>query len=240
MAFSGSTDFSYTRDQIIKAALRKCRAYDPDGGAPEAYQTRDAAEALNLILKEVQTQGALLWVQVEKELNLARGKRTYTIGPSGDLNTDRPIRIYNPRRYQISTKESVPVDTYGRADYNLLTNKFTTGEVSAVFYDRTITQGTLYVWPVPNDSKYKLNFTAEVPLQDFDASGDDAHMPSYAYEYFVWALAASVGSEYGLPLNEIGYFEQKAAQKLNNLLDFEEESDGFQIIPDYSSYHGGG
>jgi hypothetical protein len=238
MAFSGSTDFTYTRDQTIKAALRKCRAYDADGGAPEPYQIRDAAEALNIILKELQTEGALLWVQVEKELNLAKGKRSYTVGPSGDLSTDRPLRIYNPRRYQISTKESIPMNLYSRADYNDLTNKFTTGEAINVYYDRQITQGVLYVWPVPSDSKYKLNFTAEVPLQDFDASGDDAHMPSYAYRYFVWALAAEIASEYGIPLDESDRWAAKASALRDNLLEFEEEEDGFQMVPDWPSYQG--
>lgn len=239
MAFSGSTDFTYTRDQLIKAALRKCRAYDTDGGAPEASQIRDAAEALNLVLKEIQTHGVLLWVQAEKELVLAKGKAEYTIGPSGYLNTDRPLRVSNLRRRLISTKEDTPITVYSRSDYNDLTNKTSTGTVTVAFYERSITQGTLKVWPTPEDSKYKLMFTAEVPLQDFDASGDDAHMPSYAYNYFLWSLAASLGSEYGLPLEEIGYFEQKAAGFLENLLDFEEEEDGFQMVPDMQSYQAG-
>lgn len=239
MAFSGSTDFSYTRDQIIKAALRKCRAYDPDGGAPEAYQTRDAAEALNLILKEVQTQGVLLWVTTVKTLTTVASQASYTIGPSGDLNTDRPIRISNIYRRLVTDTEDTPMRQYSRAEYELLTNKTTEGDPSIAYYERSITTGTLYLWPVPADASYSIRFTAEVPLQDFDASGDTAHMPAYAYEFFVWALAASLGSEYGLPLEEIGYFEQKAAKKLDNLLDFEEEEDGFQMVPDSTCYGGG-
>lgn len=236
MAFSGSTDFTYTRDQIIKAALRKCRAYDVDGGAPEAYQTRDAAEALNLILKRLQTEGVILWVQDEIEINLAKGKREYTIGPGGYSDRSRPLRISNPYRRLISTKEDTPMEVYSRSDYSYLTNKFTTGVPINVYYDRQINQGELYVWPVPEDSKYKLIFTAEIPLQDFDASGDDAHMPSYAYEYFVWALATSLAPEYGLPLEEMDRFAAMAQSAKDDLLEFEEESDGFQIIPDWSSY----
>lgn len=239
MAFSGTTDFDYTRDQLIKAALRKCRAYDTDGGAPEAYQIRDAAEALNLILKEVQTHGVLLWTQSELVIPLAKGKRDYSIGPSAYVDSDRPLRIVEPRRRLISTKEDVPVNLYSRSDYNQLTNKFTTGVANAVFFERTITTCNLYVWPVPDDSLYQIIATAEIPLQDFDSSGDDAYMPSYAYNYFLWALAGSLGSEYGLPLEEIGYFEQKASMYLENLLDFEEEEDGFQLIPDWPSYQGG-
>lgn len=238
MAFSASTNFTYTRDQVIKAALRKCRAYDADVDTPEAYQTRDAAEALNLIHKSLQLQGTLLWVVKDQEINLSKGKRVYTIGPSGDTNTDRPLRISDPRWRDISDNTDIPVTLVGRQDYNGLTNKFATGRPTWVYYDRKIVLGEISVWPVPEDSKGKLFVTADIPLQDFDASGDDAHMPSYAYAYFVWALAADLASEYGIPLQESMVWEQKAAGLKDDLIDFEEEESGFQLIPDYS-YSGG-
>lgn len=238
MAFSGSTDFSYTRDQLIKAALRKCRAYDADGGAPEPYQVRDAAETLNLLLKSLQTQGVLLWVQEDIELSLVKGKQTYTIGPSGYLDRSRPLRAYSFRRRDISTKEDTQITQYSKSDYAALTNKSDTGVPTIAYYERSITQGNISVWPVPDNSKYKLIFTVDSQLQDFDASGDTAHMPSYAYNYFVWALAAELGSEYGLPLDEISLFEQKASIYKADLLDFEEEEDGFQIVPAWHPYEG--
>ena len=236
MAFSGSTDFTYTRDQTIKAALRKCRAYDSEHGAPEAYQTRDAAEALNLIVKEIQTEGAILWSRSFIELTMAKGKRSYSIGPSGYADQARPLRIFNPVRREISSKEDIPMNIYSRSDYDNLTNKFVTGVPINIYYDRQITQGDVYVWPVPEDSKYKLILTAEAPLQDFDASGNDAYMPSYAYSYFLWELAASIAPEYGIPLEEKMAFKAEAKGYKERLLDFEEESDGFQIVPDMSCY----
>lgn len=238
MAFSGSTDFTYTRDQIIKAALRKCRAYDAEHGAPEAYQTRDAAEALNLLVKEFQTEGAILWARSTVEVTLAKGKRSYTVGPSGYVDQARPLRIFNPVRREISTKEDIPLNIYGRMDYDNLTNKFETGVPVNIYYDRKITQGEVYVWPVPDTSKYKLVMTVEAPLEDFDASGNDAYMPSYAYSYFVWALAASLAPEYGLPLDEKMAFQAEAKGFKERLLDFEEESDGFQMVPDMTCYGG--
>jgi hypothetical protein len=236
MAFSGSTDFSYTRDQIIFAALRKCRAYDTDGGSPEAYQTRDAAEALNLILKRLQLEGTLLWVQQDVEVNLAKGKASYTIGPTGYVTTSRPLRIFDPMIRDISDDSDVPLDPYSKMDYANLTNKTATGKPSAIYYSRQINDGIIYVWPVPDSSKYKLKVTAEVQLQDFDASGNTAYMPSYAYSYFVWALAAEIAPEYGLDLQEQQLLEVKAERFKTDLLAFEEEEDGFQFIPDSTSY----
>lgn len=236
MAFSSSTDFSYTRDQIIKAALRKCRAIDAEHESAEAYQTKQGAEGLNILLKSLQQEGVLLWVQQNVEVNLVKGKRSYTIGPSGNVNIARPLRVFNPFRRNISTKNDVPLNQYSKSDYAALTNKFTTGTPSAIYYSRQITLGELYVWPVPDTSTEKVVLTAEVQLQDFDASGDTAHMPPYAYEYFIWALAAYLSSDYGLPLQERAYFEQKAEVKKQDLLQFEEEEDGVQFIPAHSVY----
>jgi hypothetical protein len=231
MAFSGSNDFTYTRDQIIKAALRKCRAYDVDGGAPEAYQIRDAAEALNLIAKRMSTKGTVLWSETELEIQLAKGKASYTVGASAYINTTRPLRMHHPRLRTNSTKEDVPLQMYSRSDYTALTNKFSTGTPTAIWYDRSITQGVVYVWPVPDVSTKKLIATADIPLQDFDASGNDAHCPSYVYEYFVWALAAAVAPEYGIPLPERQEFTMRAMEYENDVLEYEFEEEGVQFVP---------
>lgn len=232
MAFSGTTTFSMTRDEIIRAALRKCRAIDAESDAPEPHQTKHAAESLNRIVKRLATQGTLLWAETEVVVDLAKGKRSYTIGPSGDVVGDRPLRIHNTRWRDITDNTDIPITLKGRTDYLTLTNKFSTGRPTWVYYDRRINDGEVTVWPVPEDSKGQLRFTADVSIQDFNASGDEVHAPSYAYDYLVYALAADQAPEYGLPPQDTMYLEQKAAGFKDDLLDFEEEESGFQLVPD--------
>ncbi len=60
MATSGSTNFDLTRNQIIRAALRKVGAYDK-GDSPEQADVNDAVETLNVLVKSWQNKGVRLW-----------------------------------------------------------------------------------------------------------------------------------------------------------------------------------
>jgi hypothetical protein len=232
MAYSGSTDFEYTRDQLIKAALRKCRAYSPEGDDLQEYQITTAAEALNIIAKTLATSGTVLWLQTNLEIPLVKGKRSYTLGPSGDVVTVRPTRVFNPVRRKISDNTDTPMDRYSRSDYENLTNKFVKGTPVNIFYDRRVADGELYVWPVPDTSTQKIILTVEIPMQDFDSSGDTAYVPSYAYSYLVWQLAADLASEYGISLEESRGWEVKAMAAKAELLAFEDDTTEIQLMPD--------
>ena len=232
MAFSGTTTFSMTRDELINAALIKVRAIDAESDSPEPYQTQNAASALNRIIKRLATQGTLLWAEEEVVVDLAKGKASYTIGPTGDVVTSRPLRIHNTRWRDITDNTDIPITLKGRMDYLTLTNKLSQGRPTWVYYDRKIDDGEVTVWPVPEDSKGQLRFTADVAIQDFNASGDTAHVPSYAYDYLVYALASDQAPDYGLPIEDTMLLERRAAMLKEDVLDFEEEESGFQLTPD--------
>lgn len=83
MALSGVKTWSVTRNEIIQAALRKVGAYDSGAGAA-AYEYTDAAFALNAIVKELAAEGVGLWLRQTTVLILSSGRRSYSLGPTGD------------------------------------------------------------------------------------------------------------------------------------------------------------
>jgi len=60
MTTSGSYDFTLTRNQIITGALRKVGAVS-QGNVPSAPQISETAEALNALVKSLQTRNVHLW-----------------------------------------------------------------------------------------------------------------------------------------------------------------------------------
>lgn len=86
MTTSGSVNFAITRDDIIKAALRKIGVLE-GGEVPSADDTTDAALALNMMLKARSTRGFPLWAQQQATLFLQQGVHRYLLGPSGDHGT---------------------------------------------------------------------------------------------------------------------------------------------------------
>ena len=72
MATSGTTDFSSSRDTIIKGALRKVGAL-AQGQTPTTNDVNDAAEALNNLVKAWMADGMPLWKISTYNFNLTNG-----------------------------------------------------------------------------------------------------------------------------------------------------------------------
>lgn len=83
MATSGTIVFNRTRDQLIKAALRKCGIL-AEGETATAQQISDAAEDLNMMVKAWKAMGINLWCYQEVAVFPVVGQSSYNISPTGD------------------------------------------------------------------------------------------------------------------------------------------------------------
>ena len=86
MATSGSTDYSQTRDDIIKRALRLIGAL-AQGESPTTDQVTEAAVALNGLVKAWEADGMPLWAIKERTITLQATTNTYT------LTTPKPLKV---------------------------------------------------------------------------------------------------------------------------------------------------
>lgn len=90
MARSGSYDFSLAGDAILRGAIRIVKGI---GGTPPANaksgqaEITEAREALNMMLKDWQSQGIGMWLNKEIIVFLAYQDGAYSLGPSGDHAT---------------------------------------------------------------------------------------------------------------------------------------------------------
>lgn len=87
MATSGKTNFNQTRNEIIKAALLKCRV-TAEGEDETAEMIKTGTRELNSIIKFWQAQGYHLWKTPEAYIFLEHGKDVYKLGTDGDLATE--------------------------------------------------------------------------------------------------------------------------------------------------------
>jgi len=87
MARSGSTDFNLEQSQILNGAIRIIQGMGgklPGGRKTAMSELQDAAQALNMMLKQWQGEGVGLWLN--KEINVFPAYQTgsYSLGSSGD------------------------------------------------------------------------------------------------------------------------------------------------------------
>lgn len=79
MTTSGSTVYSMTRDNIIRAAMRKLGILG-QGQQPTAQDISDASQALNLMIKGWVAKGMNLWTMREGVLFLAAAQQHFKLG----------------------------------------------------------------------------------------------------------------------------------------------------------------
>jgi hypothetical protein len=205
MATSGSTNFSTTRDALIKYALLQIGAIG-EGDTPNATQLTDGAYMLNLVVKHLQAkEGMPLWARKQTSFSLTASS-SFTIGVGATVNTPRPIRIYSAfiRDTSATPDSDVKLHLLTRSEYDQLSSKEQTGSPSCFFYEPAGAQGsvsgTIYLWPKPDSASVAnktVYITYQRPFEDFDASSDEPDFPQEWYFPVMWRLAWSLGPSYG-------------------------------------------
>lgn len=92
MATTGISNFTVTRDDVIKAAMRALGALGV-GESPVAEDYVNCSQALNIMIKSWMKKGAALHVYSELSLPLTAGIQSYPIGPTAGYLTTAGVSI---------------------------------------------------------------------------------------------------------------------------------------------------
>ncbi len=201
MPTSGSTDFSVTRDDIIKRALRLIGAL-AQGETPTSDQTTEAALALNGLVKAWQVDGMPLWAVKTYAITLTDSVGTYRIGVGQTVNTPKPLKVLQAFNHDTNSDVDIPMRILTHKEYNMLGNKTSEGNPIHCWYDPQNSYGDLHLFPVPDTiaaTNNTINIVYQRPFEDFDSSTDTPDFPQEWYDALAYGLACRLAPEYGLP-----------------------------------------
>lgn len=146
---------------------------------------------------------------------------------------NRPQRIDTDAAYwRSSAGQDTPIKLISRAEYAQLSNKTTEGKIVQAFYDPQLTNGTLYVWPTPDNATDVLRFWYERILEDFDEA---ANTPDFAIEWgeaLIYGLADRLSASAAVSLQERAYFKAEAREKLDIAMGYDRENTPVFFQPD--------
>lgn len=160
MTTSGTSTFNYTRDQIIRRALRQCGAI-ASGETPDAQTVTDAADALNAMVKEWNTIGIHVWAESEGILFLQAEQAQYSVGPSA---TDQATQT-NPPNFAQTTLSAAAANGATSISVTSSTNITISDNIGVLLDD-----GSLFWTTVSN--KVSTTITLASGLTDSAASGN--------------------------------------------------------------------
>jgi len=231
MTITSSYDFSTSRDELIRGALRLAGGIG-EGEVPRTAQYTEAAEALNMLVKSWQVDGMPLWVISEYTLALVEGTNTYTI------SSPKLLKVIQAWNRNTTSNIDIPMRIITRDEYNRLGNKLSSGNPIQVLCIPNRTDTTVKVFPTPdaNSELYnEIHLVYQKPYSDFDSSTDEPEFPSEYFEAIKFNLAHRLSPEYGMTLQDRKQLLQEAILLKTEALGFgsEEGSLFFGVTRDY-------
>lgn len=236
MALSGSTNYNLTATQFIELAFQEI-GDNPVGQSLPGDLLVYGMTKLNLLLKSLRNEGVHLFLRSNISITPVSTKFLYTIGPSGaDVTAPKPFRLIDAYYRKTSTKYNQPLTLLTRDQYFGLSARevSTDSTVSQVFYDPTLTNGSLYVFPIPNAtaaSDYKIELYVERVFDDIDNPSDDIQIPPHYYKAVLLQLAYDLSLPSRLSAYERAILKNDAEEAMMKAIDAEQEA-YIQLTPE--------
>lgn len=238
MATSNSTNFTVTRDDIIKRALRLLGVV-AQGETPTTDQVTEAAFALNMLAKAWQADGMPLWAIKQTSITLVNGQREYVMGIGQAIDIPKPLKIYEAFNRSSTSNVDIPMRPLTKQEYNLLGNKSSSGNPIQFYYDPQRVSGTLSVFPVPTTIEAAANtivITYQRPFEDFDSATDEPDFPQEWFDALSYGLACRLAPEYGIPPTDRKTLWQEMSLIKQDALNFGLENGSMFFEVDRRSY----
>lgn len=245
-----SSTYTVTRDQIITLALRKLGVLEL-GETPDSDTIDNATMSLNLLIKQLSTEGLKLWKISELIVPLTISQTSYVLGGNTSTLmydslaptvaiTDKPLKVIQGfyRNIQVTPYIDTPVLLVSKQEYNVLGSKFSTGTANTIFYDPRTLNGILYVYLTPDlnaSTNIELHLVAQMPLNDISGATEIPDFPNEWMNCLVWNLADQLTLEYGVPMNSRQEITQRAGSYKAMLTDWDVEAASTSFSPDFRS-----
>lgn len=193
---------STVRD-LINSSLRKIGAI-ASGETCSAAEQSDAMVALNHMLDSWSNEGLVVFAKARESFPLVPGQSSYTMGPAGDFDTPRALKIERAA-VEIITNGTAPIEITLR-----LINQDQYAEIRIKDLVSTLprdlyAEGTnpleiVRLYPIPSDANNLIIYSWK-PLATFANASNDVEFPPGYIKALIYGLAIELAPEYGKPLD---------------------------------------
>lgn len=180
--------------QLIESSCRLIGVL-ASGEQLTADEANDALNALKDLLENWSTEELSVWGRSTETFNTVAGQATYTIGPGGNWDTDRPVRIASA--YSVFSGVSYPLLTVGQEQYDALALKTLQEPIpQQLLYVNDNPLGRITLYPVPSDAIPVVLSIDRVLDSDITLATSLVYPPGYA-KALRFALAVELCPEFG-------------------------------------------
>lgn len=166
------------------------------GETPNADEAVDGLKVLNDILENWSTERLSVWQTNSQQFALTTNVATYTIGPGGDFDTIRPVRV-SPSYSRINSTD-FPIQTWSLAEYSQVAVKTVGGIPERMVYLNEYPLGQIILYPVPAAASSTLFLNVDRQLDSPVTLATQLAFPPGYEKALRFALAVNLCPEYGI------------------------------------------
>ena len=185
-----------TAIDLITRAMKLAKVIS-SGETPTAEESNDALAMLNDILENWSTESLSVWASVNDVVATVGGQATYTVGPAGNFNINRPQRVDGA--YITLQGVDFPLQPIGQLEFNAISLKAQQSEIPEfLLYVADFPLGRITLWPVPSQA---LPLTLSTPrlLTQIPALATAINYPPGAVKALLYSLAIELATAFGAP-----------------------------------------
>ena len=219
MAVSGTYNFNLDIDEVIQEAMEMIGGEDTLGHEPAS-----ARRSINLMLKDWQNRGILLWSTSVSSVTVAASTTAYDLAST---TIDALEVVLNRDDTDIQLTRISP------EEYLLIPNKTQTGRPMQYSIRRGRDNPVMSVWPIPENSTDVLKMEIFSELQDVNKSADqNADLPKRFLPPLTCGLSYYMSMKRpGVEPGRIQMLKVNYEEKLARAMEEDRERASMHIVP---------
>lgn len=234
-----SSDHAAEDSEIVRTTLSVAEASGQTVISVTSSTGMTAADKVGVVLDDDTFHWTTI-VSVDSSTQITITVATTGAAASGNLvyaytnDLARPLRIIDVRRRDESNDQDTPIIVQSHEEYYRLPNKTNDGETNIVYYhpEHRNARGTVYLWPRPESVARTMRLSCMLPLQDFDAAGNNADLPTEWLDTIVWNLAKRLIPKYGAAGQASAQMIiQGGTTMLQEMLNWDQEPESIYFAP---------
>jgi len=219
MAVSGTYNFNLDIDEVIQEATEMI-----GGESTLGHEPASARRSINLMLKDWQNRGVMLWTTSTSSFTVAASTASYSL----DSSTIDALEVVYSKDNTDTQLERITSE-----EYLLIPNKTQTGRPSQYSIRRERDNPVLRLWPLPDNSSDSVKLEIFRELQDINKSAtQNADIPKRFLPCLTCGLAYYMAMKRPLvPENRIMMLKANYEELLMRAMEEDRQRASMHIVP---------
>jgi len=225
MAVSGTYNFNLDIDQVIQEATEMIGGEDTLGHTPES-----ARRSINLMLRDWQNRGILLWTTSTTAVTVAASVADYSLSSS-------TINVLEATTRRDNT--DIKITRITPEEYLLIPAKTQTGRASQYSIRRGRDNPVMSIWPIPENSTDILRMEIVSEVEDVDKSAiQNADTPKRFLPALTCGLAYYLSMKRpGVEATKIAMLKANYEEILGRAMEEDRERASIYLLPRLTFYN---